>query len=228
MSKRSINDILLKTEISIYIALTLLFVYMEIWRGVSDRLANIIYCAFMLLSFGYLYALEFIFPKYDNAVHYKMYAKYYIPTGIAPKKTYKRKGIICVIALWVAYLAFIYTLKIFGILSWQLYLVGACIMFILNSVFTRKWCGLSKLFLHNKNDCCKNCGINSWDYAIFASSLIFAPKLSAAATILNYLIILSSLFVLIVWEYNYHKYPHRFYPETNKRLSCANCLKKCK
>jgi hypothetical protein len=183
---------------------------------------------FVLVSFGYLFALEFVFKKYDNAVHFKMFKKYYIPTGNARKEKYTRKGIASIILLWIAYLLFVALLKQLGFLSWYIFLAGACFMFILNSFFVRKTCLLSVLFLHNKNNCCKNCGINSWDYAIFASALIFAPELSLVATIINWIIIGISIVILVIWEINYHKHPYRFYPETNKTLGCDNCLKQCK
>ena len=192
------------------------------------KIANIIYILFILVSFGYLFMIEFVFRKFDNAVHYKMLKKYYVPNQGIHTRTYKRKGVIAVLFLWLVYLLFLGAIKRLGFLSWQVFLIGACIMFMLNSIFIRKICLLSVFFLHNKSHCCKNCGINSWDYAIFASSLVFAPKLSIVATILNWIIIVISFAILIVWEYNYHKHPYRFYPETNATLGCKNCLKQCK
>ena len=115
-----------------------------------------------------------------------------------------------------------------GLLSWYIFLMGACFMFALNSVFIRKICLLSILVMGNRNNCCKSCGINSWDYAIFASALVFAPNISPVATVINWSIIGVSVALLLIWEINYHKHPYRFYPETNKNLSCAICLKRCK
>lgn len=158
-----------------------------------------------------------------------MFRKYHIPTQkLATQTTYKRKGLGGTIIVWICYIVFIGILKKTRILTWQIFLIGANITFIFNSVFTRKVCLLSVLFLKNKYHCCKNCGINCWDYAIFASALIFAPKLSIASAILNISIIAISITLLIMWEYNYHKYPERFYPETNASLQCKNCLKQCK
>ena len=93
----------------------------------------------------------------------------------------------------------------------------------ITAVFTRKICLLSVIFLKSKNHCCKNCGINCWDYAIFANALIVSPKLSMVATILNFVIIMTAMVMLVVWEYNYHRYPERFYPESNERLRCEYC-----
>lgn len=228
MSRNKLNNILFVIEIAFFVLCAVAFAWLGIYGSVSNSVANIIYIFFIALSFGYLFALEFVFPKYDNAVHFKAFAKYYVPTGHERAEGFNRKGIASVVLLWVAYLLFVALLKVLGVLNWYTFLVGACIMFILNSFFVRKTCLLSVLFLHNKNNCCKNCGINSWDYAIFASALVFAPKLSILATIINWTIIGISIVMLVIWEIKYRKYPYRFYPETNKTLSCMNCLKQCK
>lgn len=229
MKNKKKNNILFAVESTFFGFFCILFFILSFFDFISAETANIIYIAFMIISFGWLIAYEFIFEKYDNAVHFKFQKSKYVPTaGAQTKKDHKRQGIVDVILLWIAYLAFIGLLKYFKILNWQLFLSGASFMFLLNSVFTRKACLLSILFLHNKNNCCKNCTINCWDYAIFASALIFAPYLSICATILNVVILVYSAVMMIIWEYNYHKYPYRFVQETNKTLSCKNCLKQCK
>lgn len=228
MGRHKLNNILFTFEISFFVVCAVVFALLGIYGNVSNSVANIIYIFFITLSFGYLFALEFAFPRYDNAVHFKAFAKYYSPTGRERPEGFNRKGIASVILLWVAYLLFVALLNVLGFLNCYTFLIGACIMFMLNSFFVRKTCLLSVLFLHNKNNCCKNCGINSWDYAIFASALVFAPKLSLLATIINWTIIGISVVMLVIWEIKYRKYPHRFYPETNKTLSCTNCLKQCK
>ncbi len=228
MKLRKFNNVMLFVETTFFAACAVLFALLGLMGDLSLNVANVVYIAFILLSFGYLFVLEFAFVKYDVAVHFKAYEKHYVPTGKERKEGYNRKGLAFVILLWVAYLAFIACIKILGFLSWYVFLIGACIIFGFNSFFVRKTCLLSVLFLHNKNNCCKNCGINGWDYAIFASALTLAPQLSDVATVINWAIFALSVVMLIIWEVNYHKHPYRFYPETNKALSCANCLKHCK
>ena len=227
MKRSKTNNVVFLIECIVYSICLIAFLILGLSGTVTTQAANIIYCSFIILSFGYWFILEFIFKKYDNAVHCKMFAKYYIPTRKS-NAAHKRKGIAAVIALWIFYLLFAALLKSTGVLNWYVFLIGACIMFILNSFFVRKKCLLSILFLHNKNDCCKNCGINGWDHAIFSSALFFAPELSTAAAIINLTIIALSVVLLIMWEVNYHNHPERFYPETNKSLGCAHCLKQCK
>lgn len=228
MNRRKLNNLLFAAEIAFYFVCAVAFALLGIFGNVSDRVANILYIVFIVLSFGYLFVLEFLFPKYDTAVHFKAFAKHYVPTGKQRKEGYQRKGLVYVVLLWGAYLLFVALLKLLNVLNWFTFLIGASVMFMLNSFFVRKTCFLSVLFLHNKNHCCKNCGINSWDYAIFASPLVFAPSLSVAATVINWSILGFSAAMLVVWEINYRKHPYRFYPETNKTLGCMNCLKQCK
>lgn len=228
MKKLTMNSLLFIIETGVFGIGLITFLILNFFFDIGEQIGNIIYIIFILFAFGWLYSYEFVFKKYDNAVHYKMYAKHYVPVANGmPRKSYRRKGILGVVLLWIAYLGFIFAIKKIGFLTWELFLAGACIMFMLNSYFTRKKCLLSLIFLHNKNHCCKNCGINCWDYFIFASALIFAPRLSVAATVINYVIFGVSLLMLIMWEYNYKKHPYRFYPETNSTLSCKNCIKKC-
>lgn len=227
MKNKKINNILLAVEVTFYAILMVMFAVMSFF-DIDKKIANALYIAFITVSFGWLFACEFFFKRLDNAVHFKMFKKYYIPVSDeAEKKKFKRKGIKGVIFAWVVYLSTVALLKFLNVLTWQVFLCCGSLMFLLNSIFARKCCLLSKMFLHNKNDCCKNCSINSWDYSIFASALFFAPKLSAFATALNFVVISVAFVILVMWEYNYHKYPYRFYMETNKSLSCKYCLKQC-
>lgn len=227
MSQHKQNNVVFFVEVIYYAVCAAAFAFLGISGKVSDEIANIIYIIFIICSFGYLFSLEFVLKRIDSAVHSKAFARNYVPTGRKTDDKYKRKGIVSVIILWIVYLAFIALLKVSGVLNWYVFLIGACVMFSLNSVFVRKICLLSVLFLKNKNNCCKHCGINSWDYAIFASALIFAPELSVGATLVNWAIIAVSVLMMVIWEINYHKYPYRFHPETNKTLGCANCTKQC-
>lgn len=227
MKNRTKNNIIFSIEVSIYAILFIVF-FSLFFVDVSIDVVNIIYISFISISFGWMFASGFIFTKTDNAVHNKMQKSKFVPTNSSLSRNYKRRGLLGVIVIWLIYLLVIGIFKFLGLISWQLFLMGASAMFILNSIFTRKICLLSLLILHNKNNCCKSCGINDWDYLIFASALVFAPKISLIATILNICIIVFSCIVFIFWEYNYHKHPERFYPETNANLSCKNCLKQCK
>lgn len=226
MKNRTKNLLFFTIEISIYSILLITFIILNFYN-IELKIANIIYINFISLSFCYLFSYFFIFKKHDDVAHFKMFEKYYIEMPKVNKKEKYKRNITGVIIAWICYLLMIMSIKYLGYLTWQLFLVLISILFILNTYFSRKTCLLSILFMHNKNNCCKNCTINCWDYPIIASALIFAPHLSTAATILNIIIIIISFSILFVWEYNYHKYPYRFYQKTNKALNCKNCLKQC-
>lgn len=228
MSKKTKNNIIFAVEQTVFGILFIVFTVLNFFE-ISEKIGNYVYIAVIVLAFGWLFIYEHLFPEFDNAVHFKNKEKYYIKTSYPVEKLItKRKGLKGVLILWAVYLVCLAILRFTGIFDWKRYLMGACFMFMLNSYFVRKKCYLSKAFLHNKNDCCKNCTINNWDYAIFASSLLFAPHLSVEAYAVNIIIMLIAFVKFIQWEYDYHKHPYRFFPETNAALRCSNCLKQCK
>ena len=228
MRNQKINNTFFLAECTVYGVLASVFLVLGVSGSVSPQAANIIYICTILFLYGYLFVLDFFLKKYDNAVHFKMFSRYYVPAGngTVPVKR-KRTGLEMVVLLWLYYLMTVALLRKAGILTWYLFLACACGVMIFNSIFVRKVCLLSVLFLHNRNDCCKNCGINNWDYAIFSSALFFAPKMSVAATAVNITIIVLSFALMIAWEITYRRHPERFYPETNKALRCSECLKQC-
>lgn len=227
MANKTKNNIYFSIEVASYLILLITFLFCSFCE-ISDKNANYIYIAFITITFGWLFINSFIFTKSNNAVHYKMFNKQSLSQHTSQKVKYRRKGLIGVLILWITYILIFALLKILKIITWQIFLIIICITLILNSIFTRKICFLSLLFLHNKNNCCKNCGINAWDFAIFASPLLFAPYLSLTATLINIVIFIISVVILTIWEILYHKHPERFYPETNQQLSCKHCLKQCK
>lgn len=218
---------LLVLEMTIYCFAGIAFFVFWLWGNVTQTIAELIYCAFMVASFGYLIVLSWVFPKFDSATHHKMLKKNYAPAVQTVQGKIKRKGIGRVVLFWLTFLAFMATVKSLGLLDWQLFLAGACIVFATNSYFSRKTCLLNKWIMRNKNYCCQYCGINGWDMAIFASALFFAPKMSLLPTLLNVFIIIYSFGFLVIWELTYHKHPERFYPQYNAAIGCAVCTKKC-
>ncbi len=222
------NKKLLIAESTVYAVLCAVSVLLNLYDGFTVTQASVIYIISLVLTFGYFTLLETVFKHYDVAVHSKSKKSYYVPTGTAYKKAPKRKGLGGVLLLWLFYLTIIGVSKLSGTLTWQFFCAGGYLMFMLNSIFTRKRCVLSMAFLHNKNDCCKHCTINGWDYAIFTSALFFAPHITLVTDIINVILIILGLIKFIMWEVSYRKNPSRFFVETNKNLSCKNCIKKCR
>ena len=136
MKKEKFNQLMLFLECMTYFLFFLFFLYAQIRNPFSPEEANIIYIAFIALTFGYLYVFEFFFPKHDLAVHWKMFRRFHQPTGrkLNPSE-YKRKGLAGVAVSWALYLLAVGLAKHAGILTWQVFLMGACVMFIFNSFF---------------------------------------------------------------------------------------------
>ena len=149
--KYSINNKVFYVEIVFYMLSLLLFIYMQARNVFFLELAEKIYITFIILSFGYLFLTKYFFVRYDVVFHRKMFKKYFVKGRSESRPGgYKRKGIYKVIVLWILYLAFIAIIKQTGLLTWQLFLCGACIMFMLNSFFARKLCLLSVFFYITK------------------------------------------------------------------------------
>ncbi len=71
-----------------------------------------------------------------------------------------------------------------------------------------------------KNKCCATCRIYNWDYAMIFTPLMFVANvysLSLAGL---------ALVLLVRWEFVFHKYPERFFAQTNNALSCTLCREK--
>lgn len=79
------------------------------------------------------------------------------------------------------------------------------------------WCPFSSIFMNNK--CCNQCRISNWDRFMKVSVLLFIPNFYTIT--LNII----ALYIFIHWEYNHYRYPKRFYPISNKALTCGNCDK---
>jgi hypothetical protein len=71
-----------------------------------------------------------------------------------------------------------------------------------------------------KNKCCGSCPIYNWDYA-----MMFTPLL-VVRNIFSYILIFLSLMLFFWWEWNFFRYPERFFEVTNQSLACANCTEK--
>lgn len=80
------------------------------------------------------------------------------------------------------------------------------------------YCPLQNWFLHNR--CCTVCRIYNWDYAMMFTPLLFLGGLFPLS------LFALGFLLLLKWELTYHKYPERFFPETNASLSCIHCSEK--
>ena len=77
------------------------------------------------------------------------------------------------------------------------------------------WCPFQTLVM--KNTCCAQCRIYNWDYAMMFTPLVFIGGFWALS------LFLCGFAILLKWEFDYYRYPHRFAEETNEYLSCDGC-----
>ena len=206
------------------------------------RAVSVIYLLYAGVIFVYHILLNTVWRKADGACHSRMYAGTFRASGVYEKQPEaqrrlaaeaavkrQRKGSSKVVVLYAVYLLVLAVCRVTGLTTPELFLLGASVMFLLNSVFIHRFCLLRALFLRNVR-CCASCGIAGWDYFIFGSALLFAPALPVLTVWgygINGIIFICCLIYTVLWEYNIRKYPARFVPAYNEVLSCGRCTKKC-
>ena len=199
----------------------------------SARAISVIYLLYAVLIVAYHILLNTVWRKADGACHSRMYRKQMPAQDMHEKAAAavkrQRKGSWKVAILYFIYLLVLAGFRINGLITPELFLLGASVMFLLNSVFIHRFCLLRALFLRNVR-CCAFCGIAGWDYFIFGSALLFAPELPVLTVWgygINGIIFICCLIYTVVWEYNIRKFPARFVPAVNEALACGRCEKKC-
>lgn len=219
----------------------------------GDFTVSIIYIVFSVLVLVYNILLNTFLKRLDGACHTRMFRYGGDPRGYNVKECFngekhldaehgyghgenlrmlilhRRRGAGFVVCAYFVFLSILAVLKFTGIMSVELFLLGASMMFLANTFFIHRYCLLRIVFMRNVG-CCADCGIAGWDYLIFGSALLFAPELPVRRSTgyaVNAVIFVCSLIYFIIWEYNIKKYPERFAPETNMLLSCKNCGKRC-
>lgn len=185
----------------------------------------------IFVFFSYKMIARLIPNKKESMGNQKVFKQNYpnythIKSGItgdnkAPNKYesfYRRDGnrVALVVAIvWLLLNGIIFTLYLNHIFDRDLLIVIAMFFSVCDLICILAVCPFQLLFMRNK--CCNTCRIYNWDFAMMFTPLWVAPS------VLNYILVLESLFVLVHWEINHHKYPERFYEETNSNLRCHNC-----
>lgn len=205
------------------------------------RTVSVLYLLYAALVFVYQVLLNTVGKRADGACHGRMFAfcrqeagaiaaEEIVAKKIAAEEVRRqRKGAWKVAALYGGYVLVLAVCRLAGVTTPELFLLGASVMFGLNSVFIHRFCLLRALFMPNVR-CCAACGIAGWDYLIFGSALLFAPRLPALTVpgyVVNGFLFLCCLIYTAVWEYNIRKHPARFVPAYNEALSCGRCAKRC-
>lgn len=123
-----------------------------------------------------------------------------------------------VVVFWVLLNGIIALLYYLGIADNGVMLLIALFYSVCDVICILFFCPFQTLIMKNK--CCATCRIYNWDYAMMFTPLLFVNNVYALS--LSGL----SVILLVKWEYVFFKHPERFFTQTNKNLSCANCSEK--
>lgn len=223
------NNLCLAVELILFSALCLMFLADAAFGFISEEALTPIHIVVTIMVFE-VYFMPFILGKKasrDACFKWK-YAKKYFKKRfslnvIDPKKRHTTGVIVIWVAVWLAILAG----RLLKIITWELFMAGACVLDMLNVWFVRKHCWLST-FVMKKSNCCAECTINGWDAWMFGSAFMLCPTPNMTVFWVNMAMIAISFVVFLVWEIDYMLYPERFFKQTNSNIGCAHCkTKKC-
>lgn len=201
-------------EFIMRIVLFILAVLAYIIDKITDtNIFKIVVHSLIFVFFQFKMIRRLIPQKIESMGNQKIFRKNYIATGINVKRDFRAALIIA--SIWILinlvfgilYLKEIFDAGIMMIIS-MFYAVCdlICVLF---------YCPFQRWIMKNK--CCNTCRIYNWDFAMMFTPLVFVPG------IYNYSLVLVSLLVLFIWEYNYIVNTNRFHEESNENLKCKNC-----
>lgn len=128
-----------------------------------------------------------------------------------------------VVAIWIALWLAILATRLTGLLTWDLFMVGACVLSMLNVWFVWKHCWLST-YIMKKSNCCADCSICGWDAFMFGSAFILCPWPNEPIRWINIGIFIVSFGLFMLWEMTYIEHPERFSKATNLGIRCFACM----
>lgn len=177
--------------------------------GISSFVAFLIWIVFfaeMLLHF---------FPLNKESIGCeKQFAIYFKPSGKegAAHKPHTRIG---VIAAWIALNGFIGILYLGGWIDKGIMVLISLGYSVCDVICILFFCPFQAWFMKNK--CCHTCTVYNWDYAMMFTPFLFLPG------VYTWSLLITAVLLLAVWEVRLHKYPERFFEDSNSNLSCAEC-----
>ena len=116
---------------------------------------------------------------------------------------------------WILLLIIIYILYLTKIIPYEIVIIISTVFYVCDIICIVIWCPFKTFYMHNK--CCTTCRIFNWHHAMMFTPLIIIPG------IWTYSLVIMSIIIVIVWEYNCFRHPERFLEKTNCALRCHNC-----
>lgn len=211
-------------EIGCFLILGILFLTDAMFGWIGAEMRTVLHIGFFAVIFS-AFTIPYFMESDDFVMRKKILRRNFQATSVSEVINRKR-NVAPVVAIWLVGLAILGALRCFGILTWQIFMIGSCGISMLNSWFIRKNCWLSRL-MKNLTNCCKNCTICGWDIAFYGSALVFCPTETKWILVFDLVMFGVSMVEFVIWEVMYRRYPERFFQVTNQRLSCARCKRKC-
>ena len=202
-------------EFIIKLILFILTIFSYILNKCFDNIIfqSIIYITIWLVSVNEM--IHRLIPqKIASAGNQKIFKKNFMPTNVTKIKKDNKNAIIVAI-IWLLFNSIIFTLYFTKTIDYGIMMILSMFYTVADLICILFYCPFQKWFM--KNRCCNTCRIYNWDYFMRFTPLIVIPNFY------NYSLVLLSLIILVVWEYNYQKYPKRFHDETNDFIKCKNC-----
>ena len=225
------NKLVLTVETVLFAVLCAFFLAAEVFGFIDDDWISAIHIVVVVLVFE-VFITPFLIGKKavrDACFKWK-YAKRYFDVRASEDlfKLFQKRHVGGVIVIWIGCWLAILGARLIGLLTWELFMAGTCVLDILNAWFVRRHCWLATYVMKTPN-CCAECKINGWDVFMFGSAFILCPTPNKVVFWVNMAVVMISFALFMIWEMTYYAYPERFSKKTNCGIGCAQCkTRKCK
>ena len=225
------NKLALAIETVFFAILCIVFLLDAALGFIPEESITLVHIVMVVLVFE-VFIMPFLIGKKavrDACFKWKYSRKFFKPRiKMGYIGTLKERHVGGVIAIWIICWLAILGVRLIGLLTWELFMAGTCVLDILNAWFVRWHCWLAT-YVMKKPNCCAECTINGWDVFMFGSAFLICPTPNTVVFWVNIGVALVSAVLFVAWELYYMTYPERFSKKTNCGIGCAECkTRKCK
>ena len=189
---------------------------------------TLIVVGFITLSFVGEMIERFIPSRTASMGSQKQHKRNYVPSGEEKPVLQSWKRTLLVVTSWVLLNATFGVLYFFDIFDQGILMIIALMCSVSDMICILFFCPFQTWMMHNR--CCTTCRIYNWDFAMMFTPLIFllVDKVNDKYVInpFAFILVLTSLVLLIKWEITYHIHPERFSDTTNLSIRCEHCEEK--
>lgn len=167
-------------------------------------------------------AVQFI-PRLDVQLGCgKQFYRHYIPRPYDEYRLLKNMMLAnrrsaATMLLWMLVNSVFGLLYLLNILHYQELLLLSFFYCVMDLICVLFWCPFQYI---NKNRCCVTCRIYNWGFFMMYTPMLFIRSF------FSWSLFLTSLVVLLFWEYMISRWPERFWEGSNRSLTCEHCTDK--